>query len=88
MSTHCHDEHGGDDHDHSAHDHSNDITPALQSGLYQQIDFDHVTTLNEAIPNSGAMVLKKTWSQRLEAEPELRSDVDEQLLMHVPYVHP
>lgn len=84
MSGPCHDEHGGHDHDHSEHDHSNDITPALQSHLYQQIDFDRVTTLNEAVPDSGAMVLKKEWSQRLDAKPDLHSDVDEQLLMHIP----
>lgn len=37
---HCH---AGDGHD---HDHSNDITPALQTLLYSQIQFDQITTLN------------------------------------------
>lgn len=37
---HCHGE--GDD----GHDHSNDITPAIQSLLYSQIQFDTITTLN------------------------------------------
>ena len=83
MSHHCHDEH---DHSHGddGHDHSDDITPALQFSLYQHIDFDAVTTLNEAVPGSGAAVLKKTWAERLEEDPELQSDVDEQLLMHIP----
>lgn len=80
---HDHHEHGGHDHDHN-HDHSNDITPALQSSLYQQINFDAVNTLNEAEPRSGAAILRKTWAQRLDSEPELLSDVDEQLLIHVP----
>lgn len=89
MSHHCHDEHSGHghgDHDHDhAHDHSDDITPALQSLLYEQVDFDAVNTLNEAEPRSGAAILQKTWAQRLEPEPQLQSDADEQLLMFVPF---
>ncbi len=53
MSHHCHDEHAGDGghghhhHPHDGgdgHDHSDDITPALQFSLYQQINFDEVET--------------------------------------------
>lgn len=87
MSHHCHDEHSGHGHDHSeghAHDHSDDITPALQTLLYEQIDFSALTTLNESEPRSGATIVQKTWAQRLDPEPELQSDADEQLLMTVP----
>ena len=89
MSHHCHDEHadhGGHDHgDHGhVHDHSDDITPALQSLLYEQVDFSSVNTLNEETPRAGAAILQKTWAQRLDPEPELASDADEQLLMFVP----
>lgn len=95
--SHCHDEHAGhgghghdhhhDDHHHDHdHDHSDDITPALQSSLYQQINFDDITTLNESRRDAGKAVVKKTWAERLSAEPELESDADEQLLMTVPYV--
>ena len=47
MSAHHH-HHGGDGHGHchDEHDHSSDITPALQSLLYTQINFDSITTLN------------------------------------------
>lgn len=45
MSGHHH-HHDGHGHCHDEHDHSNDITPALQSLLYSQIDFDSITTLN------------------------------------------
>lgn len=31
---------------HCDHDHSNDITPATQTRLYSQIDFDKIVTLN------------------------------------------
>lgn len=88
MSSHCHDEHDhpGHGHDHAGHDHSDDITPALQYSLYQHINFDDITTLNEAQADSGKAIVKKTWAERLEPEPELESDADEQLLMHVPYV--
>lgn len=89
MSHHCHDEHSGHGghnhggHDH-VHDHSDDITPALQSLLYDQVDFSAVETLNEETPRAGAAILQKTWAQRLDPEPELASDADEQLLMFVP----
>ncbi|KAK4087418.1 hypothetical protein Purlil1_8266 [Purpureocillium lilacinum] len=86
MSHHCHDEHAGHGgHDHHEHDHSDDITPALQSSLYEQINFDEITTLNESRRDAGKAVVKKTWAERLSAEPELESDADEQLLMTVPF---
>jgi hypothetical protein len=72
------------DHNHD-HDHGDDLTPAIQNLLYQQIDTSKVTCLNEDTPNAGRDVLLKTYSQRLDPEPELRSDADEQLLLHVPY---
>ena len=86
MSHHCHDEHaeGGGHHHHDGHDHSDDITPALQFSLYPHINFDRVTALNEEQPNSGRAVVKKTWTERLEEEPELASDADEQLIVNVP----
>lgn len=48
MSGHHHHDHGhgGHCHDEDGHDHSNDITPAVQSLLYSQIDFDSINTLN------------------------------------------
>ncbi|KAK4172546.1 PITH domain-containing protein [Triangularia setosa] len=89
MSHHCHDEHhdhSGHDHSHGGeHDHSDDITPALQFSLYQHIDFDAVTTLNEVTYGSGKAVLKKTWAERLQPEPEMESDADEQLLINIPF---
>ena len=45
-----------------------------------------MTTLNEARYGSGKEVVKKTWAERLAETPEVESDVDEQLLMNVPYV--
>ena len=84
--SHSHDDHGG--HDHGAHDHSDDIEPALQNLLYQQIEFQKINTLNESVLNAGTKVVQKTWAQRLDAESLLESDADEQLLMTVPYVAP
>ena len=43
-----------------------------------------MTALNEEQPNSGRAVVKKTWTERLEEEPELASDADEQLIVNVP----
>jgi hypothetical protein len=90
MASHCHDEHDGHgrgDHLHGndGHDHSDDITPALQYSLYQHINFDGITTMNETDAQSGKAVVKKTWAERLQEQPELKSDADEQLLMQIPY---
>lgn len=84
--SHCHEEHEGHGHNHSegGHDHSDDIQPALQASLYQQIDFEAINTLNEAQPHAGKAIVKKTWAERLQDQPELTSDADEQLLMHIP----
>jgi hypothetical protein len=83
---HYHDHDHGDSHGHShEHDHSHDLEPALQSNLYKQINFDDITTLNEAEPRSGAAIVKKTWDERLNDDPILESDADEQLLMYVPF---
>ncbi|KAI0843475.1 translation protein [Hypoxylon sp. FL0890] len=84
--SHCHDEHEGHGHDHDhEHDHSDDITPALQHSLYQHIKFDEINTMNEATQDSGKAIVKKTWAERLQLEPELESDADEQILMTVPF---
>ncbi|KAI0432863.1 PITH domain-containing protein [Xylaria sp. FL1042] len=85
--SHCHDEHAGHDHGHHdhEHDHSDDITPALQHSLYQHIQFDDIVTLNEAQRDLGKAIVKKTWSERLQLEPELASDADEQMIMNVPF---
>ena len=108
MSGHHHHHHHGDGghcHGEDGQDHSNDITPAIQSLLYSQIDFDSITTLNgiffrlfnfpqletdflvlESTPKAGAAIVKKTWAERLNDNPELESDADEQLLMYIPSV--
>lgn len=78
MPHHCHDEH-------CDHDHSSDVTPALQNLLYSQIDFPSVRTLNEATPSSGRKILQKSWDQRLDPTPELVSDADAQIILHVPF---
>jgi len=89
MSHHCHDEHAHSHfpagHDH-VHDHTDDITPALQNSLYDQIDFDGIRVLNESVSGSGRAIIHKTWAQRLDPSPELESDADEQLIIHIPLV--
>ncbi|KAI0392515.1 translation protein [Xylariaceae sp. FL0594] len=89
MSSHCHDEHDHGSHDHG-HDHSDD-RPAgssetgIQNSLYPYIRFDDITTLNEAVLDSGKAIVKKEWAQRLSTEPELVSDADPELLMNIPF---
>ncbi|RPA91261.1 DUF1000-domain-containing protein [Choiromyces venosus 120613-1] len=85
LHSHCHDEHSHD-HGGGAHDHSDDVTPAIQSSLYKHIDFDKITTLNEATPGSGRDVVKKSWEDRLASTPIVESDADEELLMFIPFI--
>ena len=80
---HDHGEHG--DHAHGAdHDHSDEVSPALQKLIYSQIDFGKIRTLNETEPDSGLEIIQKPWTQRMDTEPSLVSDADEQLLIFVP----
>jgi PITH domain len=85
MASHCHDEHDGHHDGAGVHDHSDDVVPALQSLLYDKIDFGNIRTLNETATGSGAAIVKKPWADRLTPEPELESSADEQLLMFIPY---
>ncbi|KAI9674765.1 MAG: hypothetical protein M1817_001669 [Caeruleum heppii] len=71
MSSHDHSHNDNHGHDHDSHDHTDDLTPALQTFLYRQIDFDRLVTLNEAVPDSGAAIVKKGWNARLDPEPSL-----------------
>ncbi|KAI4249910.1 MAG: hypothetical protein LQ352_005494 [Teloschistes flavicans] len=81
-----HHDHGADDHDHGhGHDHSDEIEPALQTLLWKQIDFEGIRTLNESETDSGAKIVEKTWPMRLDPEPYLESDADEQILMFIPF---
>ena len=79
-------EHEIHDHEDHNHDHSDETSPALQTLIWKQIDFDNIRTLNESEPDAGANIIKKTYQQRLDADPELISDADEQLIIFVPCV--
>lgn len=82
-SGHDHGSHGhGHDHDHSHEDEQADAS--AQSIIWRPIDFESIRTLNETTTDSGAQVVEKIWTQRLNPEPELVSDADEQLLMFIP----
>jgi PITH domain len=82
---HDHDHSHDHNHSHEGHDHSHSAEPVLQSNLYTRISFDSIITLNESTPHSGRALVKKTWTDRLSETPHLSSDVDEQLLMHIPF---
>jgi hypothetical protein len=86
--SHSHSHGHGHDHGHEHDDHGPPSEHEYQTTpanlLYEQLDFPKITTLNEEQPRSGEAILKKTWAQRLDAEPVLASDADEQLLMTVP----
>jgi hypothetical protein len=64
------------------------LTPAIQSSLYRYIEFDKIRTFNEEVPGSGKAIIQKPWDERLNDEPALSSDADEQLLIYIPYIPP
>ena len=53
--------------------------------LYKKIDTDRVLCWNEATEDSGKTVFK-AWEDRLGREKMVESDVDQELLFHVPLV--
>jgi ABC-type Zn2+ transport system substrate-binding protein/surface adhesin len=70
MSGHHHD-HDGHGHCHGEdHDHSNDITPAIQSLLYSQIDFGQITTLNGILIPSNSQASITTNLHLTESVPK------------------
>lgn len=89
----CHSEHvehghgdHGHDHGHGGHDHSHVPQPHTSSAqtLYNRISHAGIRTLNESEDGAGASVFKD-WESRLDTKKFLESDVDEQLLIHVPF---
>lgn len=78
----CESEAGRHDHD---HDHSPppEDTNQVQS-LYQKVRTSAVRALNEETPGSAAKIIRP-WNERFNIDPELRSDSDEQIILHVPF---
>lgn len=79
---HEHAEHGGHEHDHGQDE------GGEAWALYEKIDTDRLLCLNEKRRDSLKDVLRP-WHQRLDTTlPTLESDMDEQLLMCIPFVSP
>ena len=56
----------------------------LAYSLYQKIDMNQLTCLNEEVENSGKTVFKP-WESRLNREKFVQSDADEELLINIPF---
>ena len=52
--------------------------------LYQKIDMNQLTCLNEETDGSGKTVFKP-WETRLDREKFVLSDADEELLINIPF---
>lgn len=72
------------DHNHDPGDHLPPPNSNASQSLYPYIDHDNVIALNESQDGSGAKIVRK-YSERLETEPLLESDVDEELLILIPF---
>ncbi|KAK6597930.1 60s ribosomal protein l3 [Botrytis cinerea] len=57
----------------------------MSSHCHDEHDHGHGGHSHEATPGSGKSIVKKTWDERMNEQPELESDADEQLLMHIPF---
>lgn len=57
---------------------------ALEESLYTSIDTLHVTCLNEHQKNAGRSILKP-WNERLDTKNFVKTGVDTDLLLHVPF---
>jgi len=56
----------------------------LAYSLYQRIDMDRLTCLNETTENSGKLVFKP-WERKLDLTDFVESDADEELLINIPF---
>ncbi|KAI9004040.1 galactose-binding domain-like protein [Gaertneriomyces semiglobifer] len=79
---HDHGGHGGHNHDHD-HDHDG---PARgdEYSLYQQVDIDNIRCLNESEEGTAKQVFK-SWDERFDGAKFVESDIDEQLLIIIPF---
>lgn len=56
----------------------------VQYSLYQKIDLENMTCLNEEVENSGKSVFKP-WEERKNSDKTVSSDADEELLFNIPF---
>ena len=56
----------------------------LSYSLYQKIDMNNLTCLNEEIEDSGKTIFK-AWEDRKDREKFVLSDADEELLINIPF---
>ncbi|KAJ1508142.1 hypothetical protein HMI54_015642 [Coelomomyces lativittatus] len=78
--------HSEDHHDHD-HDHSHDGSGpdrGQENSLYPYIDINKVVCYNERVPNSVKSIFKP-WEHRLDELNLVESDIDEQLLIYIPF---
>jgi len=67
------------------HDHQHDSPEmGVEYSLYTKIDKDNLTCLNEAVDGSCKNIFKP-WEERLNFETFVESDVDEELLINIPF---
>ncbi|TPX62988.1 hypothetical protein PhCBS80983_g00157 [Powellomyces hirtus] len=88
--SHCREEHSHDGRDpgHShGHDHDHDHDGpdrGAEYSLWQQVDIDNVTCLNEREEGSAKLVFK-AWEERVDVSKFVESDADEQLIINIPF---
>lgn len=96
MNSACHSEshdhgHGSHDHGHGGHSHSHGDGPPPATNVAQllnlKIDLAQVVGLNLQNAPDEVGKLFKDASRRYELKPVIKSDADEQLILHIPFLN-
>lgn len=72
---------------HHGHLHTAPIPTNASQSLYAKIDLSKVTALNLANPPDELQKLFRTQDDRYKLKPVIRSDCDEQLILHIPFIN-
>lgn len=82
----CEHEHHNHNHDHD-HSHVPPVPTSAAQLLNLKINLDHVVALNVQNPRHEWPKVFKTGNSRYEVKPVLKSDADEQLILHIPFLN-
>ncbi|KAF3987981.1 hypothetical protein FT663_04208 [Candidozyma haemuli var. vulneris] len=76
--------HGGDD---GGDDHVPPIPTSVATSLNSKVDLPHVTALNLENKPDDLQKLFKNGNSRYSLKPIIKSDADEQLILHIPFLN-
>ncbi|CUM68570.1 uncharacterized protein PRCAT00006297001 [Priceomyces carsonii] len=84
---HHHGPSGGHGHDHGDDGRVPPVPTSVAQSLHGKIDLPHVTALNVENPPDEVLKIFRNSSQRYELKPVIKSDSDEQVIFHIPFIN-